>query len=392
MTTTDIPPCGCPACQQPDDHPDRELHRQMILVFSRLDEQQRRWLAALESNRIGRGREELTASLAERSVDRIRLPGGGRPDDAAKVDAAQFAPDQCPAGATGPRDQSPHRRAPADRNGLCVAGQCQETGGGGRTPGPRRAVPAHRAATGARHKGRAADHQRGHEEEGTDRELQERRAQVESGAGGGQCPRLLVGGAGACGPLRDLRGGTQSRHGRRRQIGRHAGVRGRGHWALVGHGRRAHVSGGERDPDLGRRRGSNGCRPRLWKQQLQEQLCDQRGLAVTVCHYPTGCSKWNPIAHRLFGPISVNWAGKPLRTGETLLAYVRGTTTTTGLDVSAVLVDQTYDVGRTVSDATMHTLNLEHHAVCPTWNYTLRPRTTDGHDQKAPSVIREVVV
>ena len=138
--------------------------------------------------------------------------------------------------------------------------------------------------------------------------------------------------------------------------------------------------------------GSNGCRPRLGKQQLQEQLCDQRGLAVTVCHYPTGCSKWNPIEHRLFGPISVNWAGKPLRTWETLLAYVRGTTTTTGLDVSAVLIDQTYDVGRTVSNATMHTLNLEHHAVCPTWNYTLRPRTTDGHDQKAPSVIREVVV
>jgi hypothetical protein len=41
--------------------------------------------------------------------------------------------------------------------------------------------------------------------------------------------------------------------------------------------------------------GSNGCRPRQWKYQLQEQVSDRFGLTVTVCHYPTGCSKWNPI-------------------------------------------------------------------------------------------------
>ena len=60
--------------------------------------------------------------------------------------------------------------------------------------------------------------------------------------------------------------------------------------------------------------GSNGCRSRVWKAQLQEQLCDACGLAVTVCHYPPGCSKWNPIEHRLFSAISVNWSGVPLRT------------------------------------------------------------------------------
>jgi Rhodopirellula transposase DDE domain len=59
--------------------------------------------------------------------------------------------------------------------------------------------------------------------------------------------------------------------------------------------------------------GSNGCRSRVWKAQLQEQLCDAFGLEVTVCHYPTGCSKWNPIEHRLFSSISLNWAGVPLR-------------------------------------------------------------------------------
>ncbi|MEJ2265125.1 MAG: ISAzo13 family transposase [Anaerolineales bacterium] len=74
---------------------------------------------------------------------------------------------------------------------------------------------------------------------------------------------------------------------------------------------------------LGDAGGSNGYRPRLWKQQLQEQLADRLRLAVTVCHYPTGASKWNPVEHRLFGPISVNWAGIPLRTFQTMLALIR---------------------------------------------------------------------
>ena len=69
--------------------------------------------------------------------------------------------------------------------------------------------------------------------------------------------------------------------------------------------------------------GSNGYRRRLWKQQLQTQLADELGLEVTVCHYPTGASKWNPVEHRLFGPISINWAGKPLRSFEVMLAYIR---------------------------------------------------------------------
>jgi hypothetical protein len=120
--------------------------------------------------------------------------------------------------------------------------------------------------------------------------------------------------------------------------------------------------------------GSNGYRLRDWKRQLQEQLCDRLGLAVTVCHYPTGCSKWNPIEHRLFSHISINWAGQPLRTWDILLAYLRGTTTATGLTVSASLLDGDYPKGQTVSNAEMAQLNLDRHSVCPNWNYTLRPR------------------
>ena len=121
--------------------------------------------------------------------------------------------------------------------------------------------------------------------------------------------------------------------------------------------------------------GSNGYRSRLWKQQLQEKLCEHLGLVVTVCHYPRGCSKYNPVEHRLFSHISMNWAGKALRSFESLLGYVCATRTETGLQVRAVLHEQAYATGQSVSDEQMAALKVERHRVCPAWNYTMRPRT-----------------
>jgi len=119
--------------------------------------------------------------------------------------------------------------------------------------------------------------------------------------------------------------------------------------------------------------GSNGCRPRLWKRRLQG-LADWYGLEVTVCHYPRGASKWNPVEHRLFSPISRNWAGVPLRTPELLLGLIRGTRTVAGLTVTAEWLEQKYRRGVSVKDIEMATLNIEHHDTCPQWNYTIRPR------------------
>lgn len=138
--------------------------------------------------------------------------------------------------------------------------------------------------------------------------------------------------------------------------------------------------------------GSNSYRSRVWKQQLQEQLCDRFGLTVTVCHYPTGCSKWNPVEHRLFGPISLNWAGHPLRTWETMLAYLRGTTNAAGLRVTAELHDAVYAKGRAVANAAMGQLNWEPHPVCPHWNYTLRPRSPAGTAGSADLSGRQVIL
>jgi hypothetical protein len=121
--------------------------------------------------------------------------------------------------------------------------------------------------------------------------------------------------------------------------------------------------------------GSNGCRPRLWKASLQK-WCDQSGLSVTVCHYPTGASKWNPVEHRLFSAISLNWAATPLRTLDTMLACLRGTTTQSGLRVTAQLNDRTYPTKVKITDREMKSLNLRRQETCPQWNYTIRPRSS----------------
>ena len=120
--------------------------------------------------------------------------------------------------------------------------------------------------------------------------------------------------------------------------------------------------------------GSNGCRARAWKCNLQALLIDRFGLTVTVCHYPTGCSKWNPVEHRLFSFISKNWEGKPLRSLEIMLGYIRGTRTKTGLRVSGYLDEDFYKKSVPYSHKEVDQLSLEPHDVCPQWNYTITPR------------------
>jgi len=120
--------------------------------------------------------------------------------------------------------------------------------------------------------------------------------------------------------------------------------------------------------------GSNSAVSRVWKYHLQEKVADRLGLIVTVCHYPTGASKWNPVEHRLFSEIRKTWAGCPLRTFAITAQYIRETKTQTGLTVGAHLVRRKYVTGQTISDELMATLNISYHAVCPQWNYTIYPR------------------
>jgi len=119
--------------------------------------------------------------------------------------------------------------------------------------------------------------------------------------------------------------------------------------------------------------GSNGYRTRLWKQQLQERFCNPFGVTVRVCHYPPGASKWNPIEHRLFGPISSNWAAQPLESHQTMLNFIRGTSTQTGLRVEASLNRRQYQCGIQISNEQMQRIHLTAYTSNPLWNYSIAP-------------------
>ena len=119
--------------------------------------------------------------------------------------------------------------------------------------------------------------------------------------------------------------------------------------------------------------GSNGSRSRVYKKRLQE-LADETGLEITVCHYPPGTSKWNPIEHRLFSQLSATWAGYVLMSLCVFLGFIRRTTTKTGLKVTATQFEKHYATGGRVKNAEFKQIALTRHEVCPQWNYTIRPR------------------
>src|ERR671921_2535235 len=123
--------------------------------------------------------------------------------------------------------------------------------------------------------------------------------------------------------------------------------------------------------------GSNGARVRLWKRELQD-LADQTGLTISVCHFPPGTSKWNKIEHRLFCHITQSWRGHPLTSRLAVIELITATTTTTGLTVECELDTNTYQKGIKVTAAEMATLNIERDAFHPEWNYTIAPRSASN--------------
>jgi hypothetical protein len=118
--------------------------------------------------------------------------------------------------------------------------------------------------------------------------------------------------------------------------------------------------------------GSNSYRTNLWKKELAA-LATETGLAITVCHFPPGTSKWNRIEHRLFAAISTNWRGQPLTSHEVIVNLIGATTNSSGLTVHAELDTGSYPKGVEVSKKDIDALPITHHKFHPEWNYTLRP-------------------
>jgi hypothetical protein len=118
--------------------------------------------------------------------------------------------------------------------------------------------------------------------------------------------------------------------------------------------------------------GSNSQRERNWLVGLQS-LADITGLKVTVTHYPTGASKWNPVEHRLFSPISINWGGEPLDSYEKIVKFIKTTRIGRKHHCRAVVDWQNYPLGLKPAPRDIARIQLQRHDTLPKWNYTIKP-------------------
>ena len=417
MSPRSIHQCECARCQSEEEHPNKTLHHQMNVFFSRLDEQHRRWYAALVAQQLGhggaeqvsqitgihvdtirRGRKELEKDLEGRPVDRVRLPGGGRRRIEEKTSTIVPALETLVADSIGGDPMGTKIWVSHSLRHLSQALHGQGYSVGWMTIGRLlRDLDYSLQANCKRFTG----------DPHPDRDLQFRyiarvkRLFLEAGypvISTDAKKRELIGNFKNSGQVwcreaeivnaHDFRSdavGVAISYGIYDPLHNYGAVyvgnsAETGEFAVDAIGLWYEDSERPSFPREGKililcdAGGSNGYRPRLWKRQLQVHLADRLGIEIMVCHYPTGASKWNPIEHRLFNHISLNWAGKPLRTYETMLGYIEGTTTTTGLKVKAELVDHTYQTRIKVSDAEMAALNLTRRRVCPNWNYIIRPR------------------
>jgi transposase len=119
--------------------------------------------------------------------------------------------------------------------------------------------------------------------------------------------------------------------------------------------------------------GSNGYRVRLWRVELQK-LADELPMAIQVCHFPPGTSKWNKIEHRMFCHITNNWRGRPLISRQVVVNLIGSTTSKAGLRIRSELDESTYAPGIKVSDEELATLAIERDDFHGEWNYRIRPR------------------
>lgn len=118
--------------------------------------------------------------------------------------------------------------------------------------------------------------------------------------------------------------------------------------------------------------GSNGYRVKLWKYELQK-LANELGATIAVSHFPPGTSKWNKIEHRMFSYITKNWRGRPLESRETVIQLISNTKTKTGLEIRAILDNNEYQKGITISEDVMVLVKVQKDKFHGEWNYQIKP-------------------
>jgi len=119
--------------------------------------------------------------------------------------------------------------------------------------------------------------------------------------------------------------------------------------------------------------GSNGARRLLFKEELQ-RVADRTDMILRVAHYPPGCSKYNPIEHRLFPHVTRKLQGIFLKSIDLFRDLARQTTTASGLRVFARRLQGLYEIGQRATVKTVQQLRILFDPILPRWNYVVLPK------------------
>lgn len=119
--------------------------------------------------------------------------------------------------------------------------------------------------------------------------------------------------------------------------------------------------------------GSNSSSHHIVKQELMK-LARTLGLNIIMIHYPPYCSKYNPIEHRMFGPLTRSWSGAPLMSVEDARQRAEMTQTKKGLSIIATVNQRTYETKRPIEES--YESNRDRLIVfdkkLPKWNYIIK--------------------
>ena len=122
--------------------------------------------------------------------------------------------------------------------------------------------------------------------------------------------------------------------------------------------------------------GSNSANKYIFKHDLQA-VANSIGMTIRVAHYPSYCSKYNPIERRFFPHVGRACTGMLFDTLQTAVDLMRKASTSTGLKTTVHVIRRLYETGRKATDAIKQRIRstLVYDTFLPRWNYTCIPQT-----------------
>ena len=119
--------------------------------------------------------------------------------------------------------------------------------------------------------------------------------------------------------------------------------------------------------------GSNSARKYIFKYDLQ-RLVNRIGIEIRIAHYPSYCSKYNPIERRFFPHVGRACQGRLFDSLDTVVALMHRATTTKGLKTTVNVIHQKYLAGREATEQIKQDLEIVYDEVLPQWNYRAIPQ------------------